>query len=216
MLCDHMGPHSGTSRYLRETSELRMTLVCDRCGAERAEVGTIDYRPNGLHLHAQLAELTARELGFDERQIARVRFASLICDVGRDTIPPEILGKRGPLTDEEWVEIRRQPELGAALLSDTSFDDIREWILTRREQPDGCGYPRGLTREQIPIEALILAVTDAYLAMTSDRPHRPARSPEDAVDELLRCAGAQFDTSVVNAFMQSCVRPMPELDSAAA
>src|ERR1700716_2648923 len=98
MECDHLAPHSGAARYLRETSQLRLSLVCDQCGAERAEFGRIDYRPNGRRLIGQLAELTARELSLDDAQIERVRLAALVSDVGREQIPPEILNKRGPLT----------------------------------------------------------------------------------------------------------------------
>jgi HD-GYP domain-containing protein (c-di-GMP phosphodiesterase class II) len=203
MVCDHTAPHSGVSRYERATAELRLTLVCDNCGAEQGEFARIEYRPNARRFSAQLAELTARELGLDESQVARVRFAMLICDVGRETIPPEILNKRGPLNDEEWEEIRRQPELGAAILSDTTFDEVREWILTRRERPDGAGYPRGLTGEQIPLEARILAVVDAYVAMTTDRPYRAARDRAWALQELLDNAGTQFDADVVQAFART-------------
>jgi len=206
MSCDHAASHSGAARFVRESSQLRMTLVCDLCGAERREIGRIDYRPRGRRIAGLLAELTARELGLREPQIARVRFASLICDVGRDQIPHEILNKRGPLSDEEWVEIRRQPELGAALLADTSFDDLREWIRTRRERPDGRGYPHGLAGAQIPIEARILAVTDAYLAMITDRPHRSALTHEQAEQELLQASGTQFDATVVGAFRRAAAR----------
>ena len=203
MTCDHTGPHSGVSNYLRETAELRLTLVCDQCGAERSEYGRIDYRPHARRFSAELAEMTARELGLDEPQVARVRFATLICDVGRDKIPPEILNKRGPLTQEEWVEMRRQPTLGAAMLSDAMFDDVREWILTRRERPDGRGYPLGLSGEAIPLEARILAVVDAYVAMISNRPYRPAKDRAYALRELLENAGSQFDTAVVQAFARA-------------
>jgi HD-GYP domain-containing protein (c-di-GMP phosphodiesterase class II) len=124
----------------------------------------------------------------------------MICDLGCDLVPAQILEKCGPLTPEEWVEIRRQPELGAAVLADASFDDIRDWVLSRRERPDGGGYPRGLRGEEIPLEARVLAVVEAYWAMTSDRPHRSALSHDDAMTELLRCAGTQFDAKVVQAF----------------
>ena len=137
-----------------------------------------------------LAELTARELGLGETDVARVRFAALVCGLARDEIEPEILNKQGPLTRAERAEVCRQPELGAALLSDASFDDLREWILCHRERPDGSGYPRGLRGEEIPLEARILAVTDAYVAMTSDRPYRMARDHEEACVELRRCAGS--------------------------
>jgi HD-GYP domain-containing protein (c-di-GMP phosphodiesterase class II) len=205
MDCDHSGPHSGASRYLRETAQLQLALVCEECGAESVELGRIDYRPNARRRAGQLAELTASEMGLSEAEIARVRLAALVCDVGRNQIPPELLNKRGPLTDAEWTEVRRQPELGAALLSDASFDDIRAWVLCYREQPDGRGYPRGLTGDEIPLEARILAVTDAYVAMTSDRAHRGARSARDASRELSRCAGTQFDAVVVEAFLRVAV-----------
>jgi HD-GYP domain-containing protein (c-di-GMP phosphodiesterase class II) len=203
MVCDHTGSHSGGARFLREAGQLLLVLVCDGCGAERAQLGRIDYCPNPRRLVAHLAELTARELGLSEVRTARVRFAALVCGVGRDQIPPEILGKQGRLTEEEWTAVRRQPELSAALLSDISLDDIREWILCHRERPDGSGYPRGLAGEQIPLEARILAVSDAYTAMISDRPHRARRTHEEACAELLRCAGTQFDPAVVQAFLSA-------------
>src|SRR5579859_2019171 len=136
MACDHSALHSGGTRYLREPSQLEMVLVCDACGSTRAQLGTIDYSPHPRLLAWHLAELTARELGLTAAQVARVRFAALVCEMAREQIPPEILNKRGPLTDEEWAEVRRQPELGAALLSDVSVDDIREWVLCHRERPD--------------------------------------------------------------------------------
>ena len=203
MTCDHSGPWTGAARYLHDRGRLRLALFCDRCGDERVVLREFEYRPSGRRLVGHLAELTARELGLAEQQLARVRLAALICDIGRDQIPAEILNKRGPLSDEEWNAVRRQPEIGAAMLSGAGFDDIREWILCRRERPDGGGYPRGLAGEQIPLEARILAVCDAYAAMTSNRPHRVARSHEDACAELSRCAGTQFDSRVVGAFIRA-------------
>ena len=194
---------------------MRLVLVCDRCGAERGELGTLGYRPRPQRFVGHLAELTAVELGLCEAKVARVRLAALVCDVGRDQIPSEILNKRGPLTREEWSEVRRQPELGAAVLSDASFDDIREWVLSRREHPDGRGYPRGLRGEEILLEARILAVAEAYAAMISERAHRPPRDHEDAMLELLRCAGTQFDAKVVRAFLRASVRRAPRLASTA-
>ena len=216
MACDHSGPHSGACRYLRGRGQLRLVLVCDRCGAERSELATLDYRPRGRRFVGHLAELTARELGLCEAQIARVRLAAMICDVGRDQIPSEILSKRGPLTREEWVEVRRQPELGAAVLSDASFDYIRDWVLSRRERVDGGGYPQGLHDEEIPLEARIVAVAEAYVAMTGERPHTPARDHDGAILELLRCAGTQFDATVVHGFVRASVRRAPQLASTVA
>jgi len=185
---------------------LRLLLVCDGCGAERVEFGRLDYRPNAQRVDGHLAELTARELGLSEARVAKVRLAALLSGIGRDQIPPEILNKREPLDDAEWAEIRRQPEVGAALLSGVSSDDIREWILCHHERPDGLGYPRGLRGNQIPVEARIVAVIDAYGAMTSERPYRPARSHDEACAELWRGAGSQFDFAVVEAFLAAAAR----------
>jgi HD-GYP domain-containing protein (c-di-GMP phosphodiesterase class II) len=216
MACDHSASHSGGARYLRGAGQLQLVLLCDNCGAERAQLQRIDYRPNPRRLVVHLAELTARELGLGEAQIDRVRFAALVCGVGREEISPAILAKRGPLTQEEWTEVRRQPDLAAALLSDVSLEDIREWILCHRERPDGSGYPRGLVGEQIPLEARILAVSDAYTAIISDRPYRPGRDHREACAELVRCAGTQFDAAVVEAFLNAALRRNPQLASAAA
>jgi HD-GYP domain-containing protein (c-di-GMP phosphodiesterase class II) len=204
--CDHSGAQNGEARYLREAGQLRLVLVCDACGAECAELQRVGYRPDARCVDGHLAELTARELGLSEPTIARVRLATLLCDVGRDQIPLEILNKQGPLNDQEWAQIRRQPELGAALLSDVSFDDIREWIRCHHERPDGHGYPRGLVGDQIPLEARIVAVIDAYTAMTSDRPYRATRDHQDACRELQSCAGSQFDAAVVQAFLSVTAR----------
>jgi HD-GYP domain-containing protein (c-di-GMP phosphodiesterase class II) len=206
MACGHSGSHSGGARFVRAAAQLRLVLVCDACGAERAQLGRIQYRPRPERLAVYLAELTARELGLSDARTARVRFAAMVCRAGREQIPPEILNKRGPLTEDEWRVVRLQPELAAALLSDVSLNDIREWILCHRERPDGRGYPRGLSGEQIPLEARILAVSDAYTAMVSDRPHRPRRDHRAACRELLRCAGMEFDADVVQAFLGACRR----------
>lgn len=216
MACDHSAWYSGAARYLREAAQLRLVLVCDICGAERAQLGRIDYRLQPRCLVVHLAELIARELGLSEDLTVRVRFAAMVCRAGRDQLSSEIVNKKGRLTREEWTEVRHQPELAAALLSDINFDDIREWIRCYRERPDGRGYPRGLVGKQIPLEARILAVADAYAAMVSDRPHHIRRDHEDACLELVRGAGTQFGTAVVQAFVTASLRPNPLLLSAAA
>ena len=215
MACDHSAWFSGAARYLRKSAQLRLVLVCDVCGAERAQLGMISYHVQPLCLVVHLAELTARELGLSEELTSRVRFAAMVCRAGRDQLSPEILNKKGPLTREEWIEVRRQPEFAAALLSDVNLDDMREWLLCHRERPDGRGYPRGLVGEQIPLEARILAVADAYAAMVSDRPHRARRDHEDACLELVRCAGTQFDAAVVEAFVTASTQRNRLLGAAA-
>jgi HD-GYP domain-containing protein (c-di-GMP phosphodiesterase class II) len=191
-------------------------LVCDTCGAERVQLGRIDYRLEPRRLVVQVAELIARELELSEAQADRVRFAALVCGVGRDQIPASILSKPGQLTEQEWVEVHRQPQLAAALLSDVTMEDIREWTLCHRERPDGTGYPRGLVGEQIPLEARILAVADAYTAIVSDRPYRARRDHQAACQELLRCAGTQFDVEVVKAFLRASLGRGPNRGRVAA
>jgi HD-GYP domain-containing protein (c-di-GMP phosphodiesterase class II) len=206
MICDHSAPHSGVSRYQRGTTKLRLVIVCDRCGAERAAFGSIDYQPMAHCVAGAPVESTASELGLERHRIQRLRLATLILDAGRSEIRAEIFNKQGPLTDDEWTEVRRQPQLGAAMLSAPSLVDVREWILSRRERPDGLGYPRGLSGEQIALEARILGVVEAHVAMLSDRPYRPAMHPSRAAKELLANAGTQFDPAVVAAFLRA--RPL--------
>ncbi len=193
MACDHSASHSGAARYLRGASQLQLMLVCDDCGAELMQLGRVDYHLEPRRLVVQVAEMISRELELSEAQTHRVRFASLVCGVGRDQMPASIVSKPGPLTAQEWVEVQRQPELAAA-------------ILCHRERPDGSGYPRGLMGEQIPLEARILAVADAYTAMVSERPYRPRRDHQQACQELVRCAGTQFDAEVVKAFLRASLQ----------
>jgi HD-GYP domain-containing protein (c-di-GMP phosphodiesterase class II) len=103
-------------------------------------------------------------------------------------------------------QMKRHPELGARILSSRELDDVREWILAHHERPDGTGYPKALTGDEIPIEASILAVGDAYEAMTSDRVYRMAIGSEKAREELHRWAGKQFSRPVVDAFLRALDR----------
>ena len=178
----------------------------------------IDMRDQGTAAHSdtvgRFAGAIARELGLGAELVERVRFGGIVHDVGKVGIPDSVLRKPGWLSDEDWVEMRRHPEIGARILRGANLDDIGEWVLTHHERPDGEGYPNGLSGNEIPLEARILAVADAYEAMTSDRVYRPALSPASARDELLRCAGSQFDGRVVDAFLtvldrEDAVREVP-------
>ena len=166
----------------------------------------LDVRDFGNAAHCQrvgrFAELMARELGLAPDSVERVRLAGILHDVGRVGVPDELLAKRGPLTDEEWGWVRSHPETGARMLETTDFDDIRLWILEHHERPDGRGYPDGVEWDDVPLEARILAVADAYEAMTAERPYRGALPPEDAAAELRRGSGRQFDGDVVEALLR--------------
>ncbi len=170
----------------------------------------LDQRDSGTARHSQtvgrLCEMMAAELGLDEDRVQRLRLAGILHDIGKIAVPDSILRKPGPLTDEEWLQMRRHPELGARILSSRELDDVREWILAHHERPDGTGYPKGLTADQIPLEASIVAVADAFEAMTSDRVYRPGMHPDAAREELLDNAGSQFSTDVVHALLRAIDR----------
>jgi HD-GYP domain-containing protein (c-di-GMP phosphodiesterase class II) len=130
-------------------------------------------------------------------------------DLGKLGVADAVLKKPGKLTPEEWVEMRRHPELGARILHHANLIDISAWVLAHHERIDGGGYPHGLAGDQIPLEARILAVADAYEAMTADRAYRPALGHDAAQKELVACAGTQFDPRVVDAFLLVLAPPRP-------
>jgi diguanylate cyclase (GGDEF)-like protein/putative nucleotidyltransferase with HDIG domain len=170
----------------------------------------LDQRDSSTARHSQtvgsLCEVMARELGLQPERIERVRLAGILHDIGKIGVPDSILRKPGPLTNEEREEMKRHPEIGARILSSGEMDDIREWILAHHERPDGRGYPKGLIGEEIPIEASILAVADAYEAMTSDRIYRAAIGTDAARRELRENAGTQFSKQVVSALLRALER----------
>jgi diguanylate cyclase (GGDEF)-like protein len=166
---------------------------------------TLDIRDTGVVGHCQsvgrYAELTALELGLPDERVERIRLAGVLHDVGKIGVSDRVITKPGPLDADEWREMRTHPEIGARLLAHPEFDDLRGWVLAHHERPDGRGYPQGLEGESIPVEASILAVADAYEAMTADRAYRPAMGVEAARAELEAGAGTQFDPAVVRAFL---------------
>jgi diguanylate cyclase (GGDEF)-like protein/putative nucleotidyltransferase with HDIG domain len=165
----------------------------------------VDLRFSGSARHSETvgryAAMTARELGLAQQRTERVRIAGILHDIGKVGISDAILQKPGKLTGEEYETIKKHPELGAQILQHPSLADIRQWVGAHHERPDGCGYPLGLAAEEIPLEAQILAVADAYEAMTSDRSYRSSIGHVAARAELQRCAGTQFDATVVAALL---------------
>ncbi|MDQ6916109.1 MAG: HD domain-containing protein [Actinomycetota bacterium] len=205
-LCSHSGSHTAAARFHRDFGYLRFVLVCDDCGDERADLGTETYRPRARPHRDSLAERMARELALPRTEVERLALAALLRDVGKEQLPPGVLAKPGPLTAAEWAEVRRHPELSAALLGGPAFADVRAWILHHHERWDGAGYPDGLEGGAIPLEARVLAVIDAYEGMTSDRPYAPTLSHDAAVRELWREVGERFDVAVVAAFQRASAR----------
>jgi diguanylate cyclase (GGDEF)-like protein/putative nucleotidyltransferase with HDIG domain len=170
----------------------------------------LDIRDAGTAAHSQTvaryAEATARALGLPPERCERIRYAGIVHDVGKIGVDDAILLKPGALTPQEEVEMRKHTEIGARILAGSELSDISSWVVAHHERPDGTGYPLGLAHEEIPLEAMILGVADAYEAMTNDRPFRAAMAPVAAQNELIRGVGRQFDSHVVHAFL-SVVAP---------
>ena len=152
---------------------------------------------------ARLARLLGERLDLDSEAIRRLEMASLLHDIGKLHIPAETLLKPGALDEAEWVEMRQHPRHGFEMLQDTvELEPLAEIVHSHHERYDGSGYPRGLRSEEISLEARICAVVDAYEAMTSRRPYSEPLDHESAKQEVLRCAGTQFDPAVVDAFLE--------------
>jgi putative nucleotidyltransferase with HDIG domain len=161
----------------------------------------------------RLTELMAVKIGCSFAEVQSIRRAALLHDIGKIGIPDQILHKPGPLTDKEWVVMRQHPEIGARILRMIrGLSEVSRLVLAHHERYDGSGYPYGLSGESIPIGARILAVVDAYGAMVVDRVYRPAKSYREAIDELRRCAGKDFDPIVVDVFLNLIETTMDGLD----
>jgi len=133
-----------------------------------------------------------------------LQLAALLHDVGKVGIPDNILRKPGPLDDKEWKVIKKHPQLGANILEPIEVEsELKQAVHHHQEHFDGTGYPAGLSADEIPLMSRIIMVVDAYDAMTSDRPYRPKRSPNEAAKEIKKFAGKQFDPDVVNAFLNA-------------
>jgi diguanylate cyclase (GGDEF)-like protein/PAS domain S-box-containing protein len=157
---------------------------------------------------ADLAAATATTLGLSPEDVACTRIAAQLHDIGKAAMPEAILSKAGPLDSEEWAFIRRHTLIGERIVAAApAFARIAPLVRASHERPDGHGYPDGLEIDAIPIGARIVAVVDAFSAMTSRRSYRTAMSIDDALDELRRCAGTQFDVTVVEAFARVLDRP---------
>jgi two-component system cell cycle response regulator len=169
-------------------------------------VSTLRERQPDLHAHAldvaQLARGVAAQLGMDAEQRDEVARAAELHDTGKVAIPDAILSKPGPLDDDEWAFMHRHTVIGERILASApALIPVARLVRSSHERWDGTGYPDGLAGEDSPLGARIVAVCDAYEAMVAHRPYRDSMSPEDALAEIARCSGTQFDPRVVEAFL---------------
>jgi two-component system cell cycle response regulator len=149
---------------------------------------------------ARLAEAITERIGLSNEDQAQLRQAAELHDVGKLAIPEELLHKPGPLDAEEWAFMRRHPLIGERIIGAApALAGAAKLVGATHERPDGSGYPNGLAGDQIPLGARIIAACDAFTAMTFPRPYAPQLTVPQAIDELRRCAGSQFDPRVVDA-----------------
>jgi diguanylate cyclase (GGDEF)-like protein/putative nucleotidyltransferase with HDIG domain len=177
-------------------------------------VRAVDAKDPFTHTHcetvAAMCELVATDLGLDRERAARVHLAGLLHDVGKIGVPDAILGKPGKLTDDEYATIKEHARLGAEIVAAAGLLQEAEWVGRHHERPDGRGYPDGLAGEEIPLEARIIGAADALEAMTAGRPYARRMTLGEALAELQRCAGTQFDPEVVTSLHRVLRAPVLE------
>ncbi len=181
-----------------------------------ALVAALDAREHEVSNHSQrVVRYTlaiAKRLGVPEQDLPDMGRGALLHDIGKIGIPDAILLKPGKLTDEEWVEMRRHPQIGFEILKAIPFLGVpAEIVLSHQERYDGRGYPRSLAGEAIPLGARIFALADTFDAMTSDRPYRKRTTIEAARAEVTRCAGTQFDRQCAEAFLSISTAELGDL-----
>jgi putative nucleotidyltransferase with HDIG domain len=169
-------------------------------------IAALDYRDAETQWHSRRVSLYARrlaqQLGIAEPDLTVIEHGALLHDIGKIGVRDRVLLKPGPLTSEEWTEMRRHPELGWALLQRVDYlRPASAIVLQHQEKWDGSGYPKALRGDDIVIGARIFHVVDTLDAITSDRPYRRSRPFQEAEEEIVRCRGTQFDPRIVDAFL---------------
>ena len=162
------------------------------------------YTAGHLERVRRLALNLAFALSWNAEDIAILEFGAILHDIGKIVVPSQVLKKTAPLTKEEWVLMRQHPEIGAKMLE--GVDHLKSavpYVLNHHEWWNGSGYPSGLRGEKIPREGRLLAIVDAFDAMTTNRPYHSSMSAGDALDELARYRGIYFDPAMVDIFIQT-------------
>ena len=216
LLADHAGIVLGTASLAERLEEQHLATV----GALAAALEAKDaYTGNHAQTIAEFAVAVGEELGLGGRELRATRMGALLHDVGKIGIPESILNKPGPLTDDEFTVMKRHTLIGADIISGIpGMEEVVGLVRSSHERWDGRGYPDGLQGFEVPRGAYVIAVCDAYHAMTEDRVYRKAMSTEVALAELERCSGSQFMPAAVDALarvVQSGVRRRVRFSEAA-
>jgi ribonuclease P protein subunit RPR2 len=195
-------------RELRRARELERSYF----HTVRALAAAVEAKDGYTGAHIQrvhaIGLLLARTVAPDQAEDPQLAYGFLLHDIGKLSVPDAVLMKPGPLTDGEWTLMRRHPEAGARILDAIPFlDRAVDVVLHHHERWDGAGYPNGLGEDEIPLWARIFSVADTVDAITSDRPYRPGRPLDEAIDEILARAGTQFDPA--------CAAALADIDAGA-
>jgi diguanylate cyclase (GGDEF)-like protein len=200
--------HLGTVVYSPELEPQRDEAISEETRHMRELIAAalaraVDAKDTGTRNHCEtvgaLSAMIGQRLGLETERLRQLRVAGLLHDVGKIGIADSILQKPGPLSEAEWTIMRTHAGVGHSIVSATELEEEARWVLHHHERFDGSGYPNGATADEIPLESRIIFVADDFEAMTADRPYRQGRSPEEALDELARNAGTQFDPLCVAA-----------------
>jgi putative nucleotidyltransferase with HDIG domain len=207
-IANHIGVIIGKSLLAEDIYENYLYTI-------KALVAVIDAKDNYTRGHSErvmeYAAIIAKRLGLSEKEIEAIKFAALLHDIGKIGVDDKILRKPGRLTEEEFRAVYSHPEIGVNILNQVEYlRNLVPAVMYHHERFDGEGYPLGMSGLQIPLSARILAVADALDAMTYDRPYRRAFSVEQALRELARCSGTQFDPQIVEALYDSIGKELPE------
>jgi response regulator RpfG family c-di-GMP phosphodiesterase len=217
-LARHKYRRSLENRVREKTAELSRTLRDLESTYSQtlwSLVAALDAREHETSDHSQrVVRYTlaiGRRIGIPERDLPALGRGALLHDIGKIGVPDAILLKPAKLTEEEWTEMRKHPQIGFDILKSIQFlGTSAEMVLCHQERIDGRGYPRGLAGEAIPIFARIFAIADTFDAMTTNRPYRRALPREAAFAEIKRCTGTQFDPRCAEVFLSM---PQDELDA---
>ena len=193
------------SMYKQKLTESRST----KNAVLKALLKALESKSFETEQHTRRMQQVAKQIGekiyLPDTEVNRLELLITLHDIGKINLSEEILTKDGPLTEDEWVEVKKHPEIGFRIARATEeFAHVADDILAHHECWDGKGYPQGLQGTEIPLLARITAIADAYEVMTNGRPYKKALSPTEVSDEFQRCSGTQFDPELVKIFFTLC------------